>query len=68
MGDGPTAERQRTEVRGRVGVTYHQARARRIAVESVHKEAAAKNRPADLINIALEKVVGTGPELPPFST
>ncbi|WP_180303992.1 hypothetical protein [Streptomyces sp. JV178] len=55
-------------MRGRVGVTYHQARARRIAVESVHKEAAAKNRPADLINIALEKVVGTGPELPPFST
>ncbi|MCC9704038.1 hypothetical protein E4N62_01425 [Streptomyces sp. MNU76] len=51
-----------------MGVTYHRARARRIAEESVRKEAATKNRPADLINIALEKAVGTGPELPPFST
>ncbi|MEU5345883.1 MULTISPECIES: hypothetical protein [unclassified Streptomyces] len=31
-------------------------------------EAASKNRPADLINVALEKVVEAGLELPAFST
>ncbi|WP_329168821.1 DUF4158 domain-containing protein [Streptomyces sp. NBC_01267] len=60
---GRTAERQRTKVRRRVGATYDQARAREIAEESIRKEAAAKNRPADLINIALEKVVEAGLEL-----
>ncbi|MEU6040538.1 hypothetical protein ABZ801_34555 [Actinomadura sp. NPDC047616] len=40
---------------------------RRIAEGSIRKEAAAKNRPADLINIALERVVGAGLELPAFS-
>ena len=35
---------------------------------SVRKEAAAKNRPADLFNIAPEKVVRAGLELPEFST
>jgi hypothetical protein len=65
---GRTAERQRTEVRRWVGATYDQAAARRIAGESIRKEAAAKNRPADLINIALEKVAGAGLELPAFST
>ncbi|WP_330315077.1 DUF4158 domain-containing protein [Streptomyces sp. NBC_00523] len=65
---GRTAERQRTEVRRRVGATYDQAEARRIGEGSIRKEAAAKNRPADLINIALEKVVGAGLELPAFST
>ncbi|MDX2939022.1 DUF4158 domain-containing protein [Streptomyces ipomoeae] len=65
---GRTAERQRTEVRRRVGATYDQAGARRVAEASIRKEAAAKNRPADLINIALEKVVEAGLELPAFST
>ncbi|GHI04651.1 hypothetical protein Scel_29720 [Streptomyces cellostaticus] len=65
---GRTAERQRTEVRRRVGATYDQAEARRIAEGSIRKEAAAKNRPADLINIALERVVGAGLEVPAFST
>ncbi|MGM9440424.1 Tn3 family transposase [Streptomyces murinus] len=65
---GRTAERQRTEVRRWVGATYDQAGARRIAEASIRQEAAAKNRPADLINIALEKVVGAGLELPAFST
>ncbi|GLW19943.1 hypothetical protein Stsp01_66860 [Streptomyces sp. NBRC 13847] len=67
-GTDRTAERQRTEVRRRVGVTYKQAEARRIAEVAIRKEAAAKNRPADLINIALEKVVEAGLELPGFST
>ncbi|TGN74290.1 DUF4158 domain-containing protein [Streptomyces griseoluteus] len=65
---GRPAERQRTEVRRRMGATYDQAEARRIAEGSIRKEAAAKNRPADLINIALEKVVGAGLELSAFST
>ncbi|WP_051746307.1 hypothetical protein [Streptomyces scopuliridis] len=65
---GRTAERQRTEVRRRVGATYNQARARRIAEESIRKEAAAKNRPADLLNIALEKVAEARLEPSAFST
>ena len=41
---------------------------RQIVEQTIRKEAAAKNRPADLINIALEKVVEAGLELPGFST
>ncbi|MFE2275032.1 DUF4158 domain-containing protein [Streptomyces lavendulae] len=63
-----TAKNHRSLVRQRAGVVYDQAQARRIAEVSIRKEAAAKNRPADLINIALEKVVGAGLELPAFST
>ncbi|MFJ6574243.1 Tn3 family transposase [Streptomyces sp. NPDC091292] len=63
-----TAKHHRGLVRKRVGVTYDQARARAIVEQSIRKEAAAKNRPADLINIALEKVVEAGLELPGFST
>ncbi|MFH8977944.1 DUF4158 domain-containing protein [Streptomyces sp. NPDC017890] len=63
-----TAKHHRGLVRKRVGVVYDQAEARRIAEQSIRKEAAAKNRPADLINIALEKVVEAGLELPGFST
>ncbi|MER7236267.1 DUF4158 domain-containing protein [Streptomyces olivaceus] len=63
-----TAKNHRGLVRKRVGVLYDQAEARRIVEQSIRKEAAAKNRPADLINIALEKVVEAGLELPAFST
>ncbi len=63
-----TAKHHRGLVRKRVGVKYDQAEARRIAERSIREEAAAKNRPADLINIALEKVVEAGLELPGFST
>ncbi|MFD5503523.1 hypothetical protein ACFWJS_27970 [Streptomyces sp. NPDC127061] len=48
-------------------MTYDQARARGIVEQSIGKEAEAKNRPADLIDIALEKVEA-GLELPGFST
>lgn len=48
-----TAKNHRGLVRQRVGVVYDQAEARRIAEASIRSEAAAKNRPADLINIAL---------------
>ncbi|WP_331754319.1 Tn3 family transposase (plasmid) [Streptomyces sp. NBC_00012] len=63
-----TAKNHRGVIRKRVGVLYDQAQARRIAEQSIRKEAAAKNRPADLINIALEKVVEAGLELLAFST
>ncbi|MFE5940884.1 DUF4158 domain-containing protein [Streptomyces sp. NPDC056470] len=63
-----TAKHHRGLVREWAGVAYDQAEARRIAEQSVRKEAAAENRPADLINIALEKVVEAGLELPGFST
>jgi hypothetical protein len=63
-----TAKHHRGLVRKQVGVKYDQAKARGIAEQSIRKEAAAKNRPADLINIALEKVVEAGLELPGFST
>jgi hypothetical protein len=63
-----TAKHHRGLVRKRVGVKCDQAKARGIAEQSIRKEAAAKNRPADLINIALEKVVEAGLELPGFST
>lgn len=63
-----TAKHHRGLVRKQVGVTYDQAKARGIVEQSIRKEAAAKNRPADLINIALEKVVEAGLELPGFST
>ncbi|WP_406486631.1 Tn3 family transposase [Streptomyces sp. NBC_01563] len=63
-----TAKHHRGLVRKKVGVKYDQGEARRIAERSIRKEAAAKNRPADLINIALEKVVEAGLELPGFST
>ncbi|TWF92197.1 uncharacterized protein DUF4158 [Streptomyces brevispora] len=63
-----TVKHHRGLVRKRVGVAYDQAEARRIAEQAIRKEAVAKNRPADLINIALEKVVEAGLELPGFST
>ncbi|MEV6081313.1 hypothetical protein AB0L80_40420 [Streptomyces sp. NPDC052069] len=49
-------------------VTYGQAKARQIIEQSVRGEGAAKISPADLIPIALEKVVKAGLELPGFST
>jgi hypothetical protein len=46
------------------GRSNQQARARQIAKTAIRKGAAAKNRPADLINIALEKVVAARLDLP----
>ncbi|MEU2389627.1 DUF4158 domain-containing protein [Streptomyces sp. NPDC007369] len=63
-----TAKHHRGLVRKKVGVKYDQGEARRNAEPSIRKEAEAKNRPADLINIALEKLVEAGLELPGFST
>ncbi|WP_424922611.1 DUF4158 domain-containing protein [Streptomyces sp. wa53] len=63
-----TAKHHRGLVRKKAGVKYDQGEARRIVERSIRREAAAKNRPADLINIALEKIVEAGLELPGFST
>ncbi|MFJ9059763.1 hypothetical protein [Streptomyces sp. NPDC102409] len=50
-----TAEHHRGPVRRKVGVKCDQGEALRIAERSIRGEAAAKNRPADPIDIALEK-------------
>ncbi|MFI6274583.1 DUF4158 domain-containing protein [Streptomyces sp. NPDC050988] len=63
-----TAERQRTAVRRRAGLVYDKAKARKIAEAVMCSGAVAKNRPANLIDIALEKVVEAGLELPGFAT
>ncbi|MFJ7996397.1 DUF4158 domain-containing protein [Streptomyces sp. NPDC096310] len=65
---GRTGERMRTGVRRRSGVSYDTARARKISEAVMRAEAAAKNNPADLINIALERLVAANLELPAFST
>ncbi|WP_318219173.1 DUF4158 domain-containing protein [Streptomyces sp. SCL15-6] len=62
------AEHHRGLVRKRAGVAYDQTEARRIAQQTIRKEVAVKNRPADLITIELEKVAEAGLELPEFST
>ncbi|WP_185909318.1 DUF4158 domain-containing protein [Streptomyces sp. WAC01280] len=63
-----TAERQRIAVRQRTDLVYDKARARKIAEAVMRSEAVSKNSPVDLINIALEKVVEAGLELPGFTT
>ncbi|QMU69369.1 DUF4158 domain-containing protein [Streptacidiphilus sp. P02-A3a] len=63
-----TAKNHRTLVRQRAGVRYDGKRARELARETIRAEAASKNNPADLINVALEKLVEGGLELPAFST
>ncbi|GAV41726.1 Tn3 family transposase [Streptomyces acidiscabies] len=63
-----TAKNHRSLVRQRLGAKYNQAKARQVAQAAIWVEAASKNRPADLINVALEKVVEAGLELPAFST
>ncbi len=65
---GRSAEQHRALVRQRVGVRYDAARARELARETIRAEAESKNNPADLINVALEKLVEAGLELPSYST
>jgi hypothetical protein len=49
-------------------VSYNPAEARRIAAEAIRAEAEVKNNPADLINVALEKVLQAMLELPAYRT
>jgi hypothetical protein len=63
-----TAQQHRTQVRRWTGVAYDGVRARALAQDTIRAEAASKNNPPDLINVALEKLVESGYELPAFST
>ncbi|MYV42350.1 DUF4158 domain-containing protein [Streptomyces sp. SID1328] len=65
---GRTADRYRSWVRERCGVRYDGQAARGLAGETRRVAAASKNNPADLINIALEKLVEANLEIPRFST
>ncbi|MGP3684602.1 DUF4158 domain-containing protein [Streptomyces sp. IBSNAI002] len=62
------AESQRSMVRQRCGMRYDGQAARALVEETMRIEAASKNSPADLINIALEKLVEAGMEIPRHST
>ena len=63
-----TAERHRTLIRARSEVVYDPPAARKLAAEAIEEAAARKNDPADLINIALERLVEGSFELPAFRT
>ncbi|WAX81997.1 DUF4158 domain-containing protein [Streptomyces sp. KMM 9044] len=66
---GRTAERHRSWVRERCGVRYDGQAARLLAGDTMRVAAASsKNNPADLIDIALEKLVEANLEIPRFST
>ena len=58
----------RALIRERAGVTNDPARARVVAEQAIRAEAAVKNNPADLINVALERLAQASLELPGFST
>ncbi|MBQ1095040.1 Tn3 family transposase [Streptomyces sp. b94] len=63
-----TAARQRDFVRERLGVVYDQERAREVALAAIYEAVQTKDNPADLINVALEKLVKARLELPGYST
>ena len=63
-----TAERHRNLTRARSEVVYDPAGARKVAAEAIEEAARRKNDPADLINIALERLVEGSYELPAFRT
>jgi TnpA family transposase len=63
-----TAERHRNLIRARSEVIYDPPAARKVAAEAIREAAYRKNDPADLINIALERLVEGSYELPAFRT
>jgi len=63
-----TAERHRNLVRARGEVVYDPAGARKVAADAIEEAARRKNDPADLINIALERLLEGSYELPAFRT
>lgn len=63
-----TAERHRNLIRARSEVIYDPPAARKAAAEAIEEAAYRKNDPADLINIALERLVEGSYELPAFRT
>lgn len=63
-----TAARQRDFVRERLGVVYDQEQAREVASAAIYEAVQTKDNPADLINVALEKLVKARLELPGYTT
>lgn len=63
-----TAARQRDFVRERLGVVYDPERVREVASAAVFEAVQTKDNPADLINVALEKLVKARLELPGYTT
>jgi TnpA family transposase len=63
-----TAKRHRTLIRARSEVVYDPPAARKVAAEAIAEAARRKNDPADLINVALERLVEGSFELPAFRT
>ncbi|MCX5434860.1 DUF4158 domain-containing protein [Streptomyces sp. NBC_00569] len=62
------SKNHRSLVRRLLQARYAPDQARKVAETAIRETAAVKNRPVDLIDIALEKVVETGLEIPEFST
>ncbi|MGW1710047.1 DUF4158 domain-containing protein [Streptomyces sp. NPDC002206] len=58
----------RTIVRERLGVVYDKEKARKISAAAIYEAVQTKDNPADLINVALEKLVKARLELPGYST
>ncbi|MEU9005376.1 DUF4158 domain-containing protein [Streptomyces sp. NPDC048551] len=63
-----TAARQRDFVRERLGVVYDPEKARQVAEAALYEAVQTKDNPADLINVALEKLVKARLELPGYTT
>ncbi|MBT2401671.1 DUF4158 domain-containing protein [Streptomyces sp. ISL-100] len=63
-----TLRHHRTIVRERLGVVYDQEKAREIAAAAIFEAVQTKDNPADLINVALEKLVKARQELPGYTT
>ena len=62
------AERHRRLIRARSEVVYDPPAARKLAAEAIEEAARRMNDPADLINIALERLVEGAFEFPAFRT
>ena len=63
-----SAARYRDVIRERLGVKYEAADVRGVAEAAIRAAAATKDNPADLINVALEELLGAGRDLPGYST
>ncbi len=63
-----TAERHRSLIRCRCEVVYDPPGARKVAAEAIEEASTRMNDPADLINVALERLVEGSFELPAFRT
>ncbi|MFD6230527.1 DUF4158 domain-containing protein [Streptomyces sp. NPDC060232] len=63
-----TAARQRDFVRERLGVVYDPEKSRQVAAAALYGAVQTKDNPADLINVALAKLVKARLELPGYTT